>query len=105
MFGFFSKWWRYSLNKPQELSLAVRAQLPCSSAPAALLGVELSIKPNKSTKTKVSDLFRATALPWVRQTSRAILKSAFPREADEQGGLFMTFPLAAFIIKDKFSPG
>lgn len=114
LFYFFLRWWRCShrsVDKHQESSPAVRAQvehcieLPCSSAPATVLDVELSIKPNKSMKTKVSDLFCATALPWVQQTSRAILKSAFPRKADGQGGLFLTFLLAAFITKDKLFPG
>lgn len=111
---FFLRWWRRSrrsVGKHQESSPAVRAQverctgLPCSSAPATVLDVELSIKPNKSMKAKVSDLFCATALLWVQQTSRVILKSAFLRKADGQRGLFLTFLLAAFIIKDKFFPG
>lgn len=62
------------------------------------------MKLQKSRKTKVTDVFCATALLWVWQTSCVILKSAFPRKADGQGGLFVTFLLAAFIIKDHFFP-
>lgn len=97
------------MDKHQESSPAGRVWverwvgLPCSSPPAAVQDVELSIKPKKSMKPKASDLFCATALLWVWQTSHAILKAAFPRKAGGQGGLFMTFLLAALIIKDKFS--
>lgn len=76
--------------------------LPCATPRAAVQDVELSIKPKKSIKPKARDLFGATALLWVQQTTHAILKAAFPGRAGGQGGLFMTFLLAALIIKDSF---
>lgn len=54
-------------------------------------------------KPKARDLFCATVLMCVWQTSLAILKAALPRKAGGQGGLFITFLLAALIIKDHFS--
>lgn len=48
------------MDKHRELSPAIKGA--GGSAPATVLGVELSVKPNKSVKTKVSNLFDAVGL-------------------------------------------
>lgn len=101
---FFLRWWRCSrrsVGKHQESSPAVRAQvercteLPRSSAPATVLDVEPSIKPNKSMKTKVSDLFCAAGPANISCDP----KICFSKEGRWPRGAFPEFSVSSFYYK------